>query len=82
MHFSAPNNALKAGWTTGKDQSLSGLVALGGAAVPEDVKEDLTKHIERISEKWKAGKLGGRGVKAEPVDQALSKHRKACLRVR
>ena len=54
-HTAASAGCAKGGWTTGKDQSLSGLVQVGGAPVDEDSRESLKQHIQRMTDRWKAG---------------------------
>lgn len=60
------------GWTSGGEQSLAAFEALGGAAVPREVAEDLERHIQAMQTAWRTGASGGRGrkVEAEDVDAA------------
>lgn len=56
------------GWTSGGEQSLAAFEALGGAAVPREVTEDLELHIQAMATAWRTGASGGRGRKAEAED--------------
>jgi hypothetical protein len=42
-------------WSFGKDQSLSGLIEVGGLAVDDDVRDSLQNHINFMNDKWKSG---------------------------
>lgn len=42
-------------WSLGKDQSLSGVMEVGGPAVSDEVRASLRDHITNLNEKWKSG---------------------------